>query len=170
MNRDKLQQGFTLLEFIFVIVMIGILSATALKYYADIVDDARVAGVQFLSARFAASVAGVHVKWMVDGRPESVNLDGYQLTVNGSGWPVSESRLKSKGRLNVCQQLWESLLQNPSALPDVIPSDSRGVRYWSAKPKNNVCRYNLITRDSNQYYFEYYMGNGRVRSVTDYLK
>jgi prepilin-type N-terminal cleavage/methylation domain-containing protein len=170
MKRDKLQQGFTLLEFIFVIVMIGILSATALKYYADIVDDARVASVQFLSARFAAAVAGIHMKWMIDGQPARIELDGYQLKVNDNGWPVGEPSLKAKGRLNTCQQLWESLLQNPSQLPDVIPRDSRGVQYWSAKPKNKVCRYNLITRDSSQYYFEYHMDNGRVRSVTDYLK
>lgn len=170
MKRDKLQQGFTLLEFIFVIVMIGILSAAALKYYADIVDDARVAGVQFLSARFATAVAGIHVKWMVDGRPNVIDLDGYHVQVNDGGWPVSESRIKARGTSNVCQQLWESLLQNPSALPDVMPSDSRGVQYWSPKPKNGVCRYNLITRDSSQYYFEYHMGNGRVRSVTDFLK
>ncbi|MGH1371208.1 MAG: type IV pilin protein [Cellvibrionaceae bacterium] len=170
MIRDRLPQGFTLLEFIMVIVMIGVLSAAALKYYADIVEDARIAGVQFLSGRFSAAVAGIHMKWMIDGRPEHVELDGYLLTVNNKGWPIGELGLSDKGGVNVCRQLWESLLQNPSKLPDVIPVDANGVKYWSAKPKNNVCRYNLITRDSSEYYFEYYMDNGRVRSVTDYLE
>lgn len=170
MSRDKLQQGFTLLEFIAVIVMIGVLSASALKYYADIVDDARIAGVQFLSGRFSAAVAGVHVKWMIDGRPKIIELDGYHLAVNAGGWPIGESRIGAKGTANICQQLWESLLQNPSRLPDVIPTNSSGVQYWSTKPAKNVCRYNLVTRDSSQYYFEYYMENGRVRSVTDYLE
>lgn len=170
MNRDRLQQGFTLLEFITVIVMIGVLAASALKYYADIVDDARIAGVQFLSGRFAAAVAGVHVKWMVDGRPDQIELDGYQLTLNQRGWPIAEPHLAGKGSANVCRQLWESLLQNPSRLPDVIPTDANGVQYWSPKPENNVCRYNLVTRDSNEYYFEYHMDNGRVRSVIDVLE
>ncbi len=170
MNQGKFQQGFTLLEFITVIVMIGVLSASALKYYAAIVEDARIAGVQFLSGRFSAAVAGIHVKWMIDGRPDRIELDGYELRVNEGGWPIGESRLGNTGRANVCRQLWESLLQNPSELPDVIPTDSNGVQYWSAKPKKNVCRYNLVTRDSSKYYFEYYMNNGRVRSVIDYLE
>lgn len=170
MSRDRLQQGFTLLEFIVVIVMIGVLSASALKYYTDIVDDARIAGVQFLSARFSSAVASVHVKWMLDGRPNRVDLDGYHLKINDGGWPIGQLGLAGKSTENTCQQLWESLLQNPARLPDVIPTDSKGVQYWSAKPINNVCRYNLVTRNSSEYYFEYYMDNGRVRSVTDYLE
>ncbi len=169
MSSARSEVGFTLLEFIVVVTMIGVLAASALGYYTDIVRDARISGVQFLSSRFAAAVAGVHVKWIVDGQPQIIELDGFQLRVNDQGWPVAETSRRS-GDKNVCRQLWDSLLQNPAKLPDVIPADSKGVQYWAAKPSNRVCRYNLITRDSSEFYFEYSMRNGQVRSVTDYLE
>ncbi|MAZ89247.1 MAG: hypothetical protein CL693_16580 [Cellvibrionaceae bacterium] len=169
MTKRRSETGFTLLEFIVVVTMIGVLAASSLSYYADIVRDTRISGVQFLSSRFAAAVAGVHVKWIVDGQPKSVELDGFQLQLNDSGWPIAETSRRAGGK-NVCRQLWDSLLQNPSQLPDVIPADSKGVQYWAPKPSNDICRYNLITRDSREFYFEYFMRNGQVRSVTDYLE
>ncbi len=169
MKLRRAEAGFTLLELIVVVTMIGILAASALSYYADILRDARISSVQFLSSRFASAVVGVHAKWIVEGQPQSVELDGYRLMVNQGGWPVAELSRGAADK-NACRQLWDSLLQNPSQLPDVIPIDSRGVQYWASKPINNVCRYNLITRDSREFYFEYFMRNGQVRSVTDYLE
>ena len=162
-NR-KQHQGFTLIELIFVVVVIGILMATSLKYYVDIMDDARRSGVQFLSGRFAAAVAGVHLQWMIEGRPSVVEFDGSVVEMNSKGWPVGVRN--SAKTMSGCQQLWDSLFQNPSELPDFIPADSDGVQYWSDQPRKNVCRYSLLMKGNNQYYFEYFMSNGKVRSVT----
>lgn len=164
------QQGFSLFELITVVVVVGVLAASALHYYGEIIDDARKSGLQFLSNRFAAAVAGVHVQWILEGRPSQVLLDGYVITLNNNGWPTGEKTTAGKAGLNTCQQLWESLLQNPARLPDVIPVDERGVMYWAGAAKAGVCRYSLITKDSENFYFEYIMSNGRVRSVLDHVE
>ena len=131
-----------------------------LKYAQGVLDGARKAGVHLLSARFAEVTAELHLSWVVNHKPQTIDLDGYQVVMNDGGWPAGVAGLGDK---NVCQQLWEGLLQNPTVLPDALPSNASGAIYWSPEPVDNTCRYNLVTPDSEQYWFTYRLNNGRVQ-------
>lgn len=58
MNRNA-QQGFTLIELIMVIVILGILAATAIPKFADLSGDAKTAAVKSIAGTLA-SASGIN--------------------------------------------------------------------------------------------------------------
>lgn len=88
----KKQQGFTLIELIMVIVILGILAAVALPKFADLGGDARRATLQGALGAVKSAAAIVHAKALAEGKTatsddsESVSLEGTAITLK-FGYP-----------------------------------------------------------------------------------
>jgi MSHA pilin protein MshA len=92
MNRPLgTQQGFTLIELIMVIVILGILSAFALPKFADFSDNARVASITAAQGAMKSTAAIAHAQWLADGtNATTATLEGTAyIMVNG--YPVVNS-------------------------------------------------------------------------------
>ena len=158
------QQGFSLLELILVLVVIGILAAKSLEYYNNEMDDARRVGVETLSNNFTAAVGGIHAQWIVSGKPEQISVDNMPVFVNRFGWPVGGERFQQQSA-KACVQLWQTILQNPAQASVEGESDYGSRRYHISALDVRTCRYELVTNDKGSHYFDYSTYTGQVLAV-----
>jgi MSHA pilin protein MshB len=110
MQRSK---GFTLIELVVVIVILGILAAVALPRFINVTKDAHESAVKGAGGALASAVLLVRSQWEVNRNNGSTttpntNVAGFGdglVDVNASGWPLGT------GAALDCAGVWTSVLQ-----------------------------------------------------------
>ena len=145
MKRSNL--GFTLIELVLVIIVLGILAVTALPRFINIKDDALKSTVSTTAASFAGAVQLAHAGWAVKTKGEPLALYNFSgmgkqdLDINRFGWPVGtkedqggqspdtifpggDSDQISVSSRDDCESLFEGLLDTDQTATDELHTDA----------------------------------------------
>lgn len=90
-NTPGIQKGFTLIELVVVIVILGILAATAAPRFIDLTGDAKVSVMRGVGGSIESAVSMIHAKAIIEGRTlgnQTVEVDNvfYRLF---NGYPAA---------------------------------------------------------------------------------
>ena len=85
----RTQGGFTLVELVVVITILGILAAFAIPRFVSVETEARTAATQGLAGSVRSAAALAHGLWLAQNSPASISMEGTNITM-GNGYPTAD--------------------------------------------------------------------------------
>ncbi|MCL1148492.1 prepilin-type N-terminal cleavage/methylation domain-containing protein [Shewanella sp. 10N.261.52.F9] len=120
------EKGFTLIELVIVIIILGILAVVAIPKFINLQDDARKSAMAGQFAAFESAVSLYHSGWAAAGNSTAVEkLAGFgqgDVASSPTGFPYSTSGT-STHPFTACEELWHGITTTDFTIAAVTDSD-----------------------------------------------
>ncbi|WKE66021.1 type II secretion system protein [Gallaecimonas kandeliae] len=152
----KAQKGFSFIELVIVIVILGLLAAVALPRFLDVTNDAQDASVEGVAGGFASAVGMVRAEWEVEGRPKgglnganaAITFDNETVYVDGdNGYPVGIAGAHDTGMSSdACLAVMDAIMQSSprSTTSDADIGSNKYLVRMQSDGSGDRCVYYLI--------------------------
>ena len=168
MPRKIKSLGFTLIEMVVVIIILGILAIIAAPKFINLKQDAQISTVEATGAAFKGGINLANVKWASKGGTGPVdNLQVFgdgtngQLDINQWGFPAQNyPPFESSPRLNNvndCMSVWRTIMQEPPVVTSNPNTD--GAEYFATYISPDQCRYFYLPEQTMSIYYDSRDGN-----------
>ncbi|KWU02119.1 prepilin-type N-terminal cleavage/methylation domain-containing protein [Vibrio toranzoniae] len=184
----KNQKGFSLVELVVVIVVVGLLAVAALPRFLDVTDEAKKSSIEGVAGGFATAVLSARAQWEAEARPSekigaetynTVDYDGVDFWLtrsknssnedtdfrDGYPWTLNSDSSVAPGDISseTCAELMRNLLQNPPEVGTVDEIDGDSNYKYSAQANSGDATCTYIQLEGNtEHQFVYEIKTGRV--------
>jgi len=174
-NRINLKKssGFTLIELVIVVVILGFLAVTAIPKFLDLTEQAKQANIEGMAGGFATGVSLARAQWEAEGRPQvnnlnSVNYDGSTLILTtenaannirpGYVTGLTDGAVLGTGfNAANCAEIWNNILQQPPRITNslTVLNNDNSMKYFVSETGTSAastCHFYLkesLNRDSS---------------------
>ncbi len=146
MNKLLLSRGFTLIELIIVLVIIGVLAAFVLPRFANVSDQAELVQVQGVAGALRSGALTVKTLFNSQGHSVRVqNLPGYgdgTIDTNNIGYPIGTTKGNGNENIGVgnagCVGVWNGIMIDAAT----VAHNNNNQEYRSYRhTSNKICSF-----------------------------
>ena len=165
------ESGFTLIELVVVIIVLGVLAVIAIPQFINLQGDARKTAMDSQFAAFDSAVKLYQSGWLAEGNTGAIdklaNFGEGNVASSPTGYPFSTSGILADTTVfHACEQLWHGITNTDFTIGHVSDADLMtadvDIAYTYGSDRCVYRDLYFIQRGETTQVMDYYFNTGKV--------